>query len=85
MKRFYCTICKRVKRVRTLPRITDTHSSVPSNRIGQCDRHTDGRIHPHREGPLPTNIRNIHIKSSAPAVSKQAQRQNHKQSSKGVK
>ncbi len=40
MKRFYCTICQRVKRVRTLPRNTQSvNSMTPEKRIGTCDKH----------------------------------------------
>jgi len=46
MKRFYCTICKRVKRVRVLPSdvFTAIDQSIPSDRLGECDWHTTGRI-----------------------------------------
>lgn len=40
MKRFYCTICKKVKRVRNLPSNVQTRTSeVVTERIGQCNRH----------------------------------------------
>lgn len=40
MKRFFCTICGRVKRVRTLPRnVQSVNSVTPEKRIGACDRH----------------------------------------------
>lgn len=84
MKRFYCTICQRVKRVRHHSSTTDTHPSNPSLRIGQCERHSAGTVHPSRVGPAP-RVSHVVKQSSAPAVNKQAQRQNHKQSSKGVK
>lgn len=40
-KRFYCTVCKKVKRVRVLPAVVDTPMSPnPANRTGECDRHS---------------------------------------------
>lgn len=42
MKRFYCTVCKAVKRVRNLPATLDRNSASvnPSDRIGECDKHS---------------------------------------------
>lgn len=34
MKRFFCTICKRVKRVRNYPMVSDS-----SNLLGECNIH----------------------------------------------
>lgn len=39
MKRFYCTVCKRIKRVRTPPYITLPNHINPLMREGQCNRH----------------------------------------------
>lgn len=40
MKRFYCTICKRIKRVRKYPAdIQNQYSDSVGNRIGTCTRH----------------------------------------------
>jgi hypothetical protein len=40
MKRFYCTVCKRIKRVRVYPAdIQDASSEMPENRVGTCRRH----------------------------------------------
>jgi hypothetical protein len=40
MIRFYCTICKKVKRARKYPRIIESqHSASPTNRIGECNFH----------------------------------------------
>ena len=40
MKRFYCTVCKKVKRVRKYPvNIQDADATQPVERIGQCNRH----------------------------------------------
>lgn len=40
MKRFYCTICKKVKRVRNLPADTiRVESNDPTLRVGTCDKH----------------------------------------------
>ncbi len=46
MKRFYCTICKQVKRVRSLPVVLDLKSNHlnPTDRIGECDKHSRPRI-----------------------------------------
>lgn len=40
MKRFYCTVCKKVKRVRVYPAdIQDVSNESPEYRIGTCRRH----------------------------------------------
>ena len=40
MVRFYCTVCKKVKRVRQLPtRIKNEFSDFPADRIGECNKH----------------------------------------------
>ena len=82
MKRFYCTICKRVKRVRVLPSSVDTHMSPnPANREGMCDRHFAPRT---SYAFTPVTV----VAPSQPkqTVNKSAQRQQHKQASKmGVK
>jgi hypothetical protein len=45
MKRFYCTECKRVKRVRQYPTSVIFGSpDIPTNRIGHCDYHITGRV-----------------------------------------
>lgn len=46
MKRFYCTICKTVKRVRQYPALIQFSPEVPptnpTDRIGTCDSHFKG-------------------------------------------
>ena len=40
MKRFYCTVCKRIKRVRVYPAdIEGISNEMPENRVGTCRRH----------------------------------------------
>jgi len=40
MKRFYCTICRRVKRVRQYPsNISSAEHNLPVERIGECAKH----------------------------------------------
>lgn len=40
MKRFFCTKCNRVKRVRSLPTILENKELLdPSLRLGQCNSH----------------------------------------------
>jgi len=40
MVRFYCTVCKRVKRVRQYPtRILNEYATTPADRVGVCNRH----------------------------------------------
>ena len=40
MKRFYCTVCRKVKRVRKYPRIIqDAQNIAPAARVGQCNHH----------------------------------------------
>jgi len=44
MKRFYCTICKKVKRVRNYPTLIEFSPEVPPtnpvNRFGECNFHS---------------------------------------------
>jgi len=41
MKRFFCTVCGRVKRVRSYPQdITSVHSDNVLARVGTCSRHS---------------------------------------------
>jgi hypothetical protein len=45
MKRFYCTICKKVKRVRNYPNnVFNPLAPLPEDRIGECNRHNE--MHP---------------------------------------
>lgn len=40
MKRFFCTTCKKVKRVRKHPtRTINRFSEKPEDRLGTCNRH----------------------------------------------
>lgn len=40
MKRFYCTVCKKVRRIRKYPAIiTTSKADVVTDRIGKCNRH----------------------------------------------
>ena len=42
MKRFYCTVCKKIKRVRKYPaNIQDADATFPADRIGSCNRHSE--------------------------------------------
>lgn len=44
MKRFFCPICKRIKRVQKFPaNIQNQYSDNPTDRIGVCLRHS---MHP---------------------------------------
>jgi hypothetical protein len=43
MKRFFCTICKRIKRVQSFPLDVVLSNSVKS-RIGTCDYHSNPLI-----------------------------------------
>jgi hypothetical protein len=41
MKRFYCSICKKIKRVRKMPRVIETpNAAAPADRVGICNHHT---------------------------------------------
>jgi len=42
MKRFYCTICKRARRVRKYPtNVSNVSAENVTDRTGQCAWHTD--------------------------------------------
>lgn len=54
MKRFYCTICQRVKRVRRMPdSIEQVNSDTPALRHGVCRWHSDPTF---RLARVPVNI-----------------------------
>jgi hypothetical protein len=41
MVRFFCTRCQKVKRVQQLPPQTQNpHSTLPTDRLGECRRHS---------------------------------------------
>lgn len=45
MKRFYCTICKRVKRVQKWPIIVENVAFTdPRDRVGQCNYHANPEL-----------------------------------------
>lgn len=45
MKRFYCTVCKKVKRVQNLPIVIENEiADNPVNRIGICNHHSSPKI-----------------------------------------
>ena len=47
MVRFFCTVCKKVKRVQRWPTIiSNQYSTFPFDRIGECNRHTLGLMRP---------------------------------------
>ena len=49
MKRFYCTICEKMKRVRVYPTNVQFSDALdPTMRVGTCSRHTDGWAKPQR-------------------------------------
>ena len=49
MKRFYCTICDKVKRVQKLPYIINGADEVlAQDRIGECNWHRMGHVRPVR-------------------------------------
>jgi len=40
MKRFYCTVCKRIKRVRKYPaNVVTPNAETVTNRVGSCTYH----------------------------------------------
>ena len=46
MKRFYCTVCRKVRRARKLPVLIQTpNAPVVTERVGECDSHTRGARH----------------------------------------
>jgi len=49
MKKFYCTICLKLKYVRVMPKdILNPEDPNPLNRIGQCDFHRYDHILPRK-------------------------------------
>jgi hypothetical protein len=69
MKRFFCTVCKRVKRVRNLPyRIQPQHVDdvVPAARLGECNWHVDGRVIPPTREKY-TRVKHVVIQKSVSA------------------
>ena len=59
MKRFYCTVCGRVKRVRALPNnVQSVNSMTPNKRVGTCDKH-----YVEHEGYVPVSVRLANLKN----------------------
>jgi hypothetical protein len=55
MKRFFCTKCGKVKRTQEWPtvilfmRADGAFATIPEDRIGECNWHTQGHIRPVRK------------------------------------
>jgi len=65
MNRFYCTVCKKVKRVRKYPTsVFNPIAPLPEDRIGQCNWHVVGRIKPIRR--VSVRVRPNEVKVSVP-------------------
>lgn len=78
MKRFYCTICERVKRVRVMPsNVIGLTYEDATKREGTCRFHaTHGPRHPVH----PPKLRNIKAKSApTPPKAQEAPRKNRTQ------
>lgn len=43
MKRFYCTVCNKVKRVRRLPADVRKHPEAKPAFVGSCTRHANAQ------------------------------------------
>ena len=57
MKRFFCTICNKIKRVQHLPHnVENAFATMPEERVGQCNRHTSGRELARIEKRIPVNL-----------------------------
>jgi hypothetical protein len=57
MKRFYCSICQQVKRVRRYPAIIETPSAdKPIERVGVCNFHSNPVF---KTRPESTNVRKV--------------------------
>lgn len=56
MQRFYCTVCKKVKRVQHIPNnVFNPAAPLPEDRIGECNRHA--RTHSREDRAERLNIR----------------------------
>jgi hypothetical protein len=65
MKRFFCTACKQVKRVRNLPlEIVTPNAEMPTNRVGVCDWHRTGVINGRAVSSTPKPVNYKKLKSS---------------------
>jgi hypothetical protein len=71
MRRFYCVVCKRVRRVRVIPTSTkNTNAENPEARIGQCRWHDGEPRHP---APPPPKVRPSKVsKTPTPVVNANA-------------
>jgi len=58
MVRFYCTVCKKVKRVQNWPIGIKNHTSVnPIERIGECNCHSQTRTITNRDRPYASRFK----------------------------
>jgi len=56
VKRFFCTICGKIRHVRVLPPGVDTFQTNISKRTGECRWHSSGVRHP-RMAPTQKYVR----------------------------
>lgn len=69
MKRFYCSICKRVKRVRSFPSSLNHNQQdafTPTDRIAQCNRHSPGYTSPNHPSK-PINLTKADVENTSVA------------------
>jgi hypothetical protein len=74
MKRFFCTLCKRVRRVRVMPDdVVPTAADVVSDRRGTCRHHARGdasRAQVNHRGRVVARLGSTRKMSSSSAKSK---------------
>ena len=57
MKRFFCTVCKKVKRVQQWPIDVQAYSSVNVyDRMGTCNRHSEPKVYKVKVEKTPTHV-----------------------------
>jgi hypothetical protein len=50
MQRFYCTVCKKIKRVQHLPNnVQNPMAPMPQDRVGECRRHANTNVYTRSE------------------------------------
>jgi hypothetical protein len=53
MKRFFCTKCQKMKRVRNYPTSIENVDAVnPTDRVGECNRHSIGYAPRVKQAPV---------------------------------
>jgi len=85
MKRFFCTTCRKIKRVHTLPdNVVGVSNERPADRVGRCVYHSSSLSRRQTNDrrsmiPKPTQTKRTSAPTPAPVAKKPAKKQSRAQ------